>query len=80
MITSSLSHLLSTNSVSIPSESQRSLIQRLRSLVEFVASRIAIRLSGDRNHLTMSLTAASVAARRKRSPSLLVKSKNDALG
>lgn len=80
MIRSSSSHLLSTNNVSMPSASQRSLIHRRRDLVLFVASKIPIVLPGERNQLHMSLTAASAAALRSLSPSLLLLSKNEAFG
>jgi hypothetical protein len=80
MMSFSSSHLLSTNSVSIPSAVQRSWIQRRRIFVEFVASRIAMTPLPTANHLTMSSTAASAAARRRRSPSGFEVSKKSAVG
>lgn len=62
------------------SASHLSLIQRRRDFVLFVASKIATRLPGVRNHLHMSATAASAAAFLSRSPSLLEVSKKLAAG
>jgi hypothetical protein len=80
MISSSSSHLDSTNNVSMFSATQRSCIHLRLLLVEFVASSIAIKPLPSANHLHMSLTAASAAAFLKRSPSGFDVSKNSADG
>src|ERR1700750_833810 len=73
-------HKLSTNSVSIFSREQRSWIHLRRDFVLFVASKMAMIPLSFRNHLTISVTAASAAARRNRSPSGFDVSKKAAEG
>lgn len=80
MMSSSSSHLDSTNKISMLSLAHRSWIHLRRDFVELVASNIAMSPFPSLNHSHMSLTAASAAALRRRSPSWFSVSKNSAEG